>query len=172
MKNVNMANVTDRWERDETVKLFVDLDSNSLNGVGIGMPIAKLSFLGPSDKTKNRDKSYSYGRFGIQISNQHEVLSSVFIAIDKGIMKKSYKGSWFFGGREISITKNTKCEYIEDLFGTPTDQWTDYMERCYTYQRNNVEIEFLWKKGWKLRYIGFRSIENRESRGQGKSVNV
>ncbi len=160
-KGIFNSNITDFWEKKQNSPLFVDIDSFSICGVELGQPIQKLSFLGPSDFIKSRDKSYVYKEKGITIVELNGIFNSFFVAIEKDTFHKRYRGEWIFEGKKIDITVNTKPQYLKELLGEPVDSWEDAVEICYGYKRENLELEFLWNNREKLKYVDISLLQKR-----------
>lgn len=152
---ITIKNITDSWQKVDGLVLNIDLEAHSLNGVCIGEPIDNLSFLGESDFTENRDKSFVYGDMGLVVIRNNDLFSSLFIAVSKKVMRNRYLGEWLYEGKKIEISDNFKVHHVETLLGKPNDCWEDAMEKNYTYITNNISIEFSWSKKEKLQYIDF-----------------
>jgi hypothetical protein len=114
---------TQNWQRQPGLLLRFDFDHNTLNGVALGEPLARLSALGPvEDKTELRSERYSYPSLGIAVHGIPLTIDGFELtwAAFARPSDRPFAGSCVFRGREVHLSPGTTEAQFIELFGPPT----------------------------------------------------
>jgi len=143
---LGLGNPTENWVEHPQRRLEFDLSRNALCGVGLGEPIERLSFLGPSAEWK---PSLVFPRKGIGVDFQHGRIESFLLNLsDEWVAKYGkFTGSFRHEDEPIVLADEASQQEALDLFGEPYWIDRDADDTVFFYEHGRIEwqIEFTSK---------------------------
>jgi hypothetical protein len=118
-------NVTAGWVRDPSLRLTLDFSTGMLCGVGLGEPVERLSFLGPTDRRPKPDHDLEFLALGLSVGLSGDKIDSysVWWRDDPGAGYQPYPGSVLLQNQRTSLGKTTQEPEILTTLGPP--YWRD-----------------------------------------------
>lgn len=135
------------WQKQPDLALRFDFDRNTLNGVALGGPLARLSPLGPvEDKVDLIGGQYSYPSLGVAVLSDGETIASFTLTWGAAFAApggRPFAGQCAFGGREVRLGPDTTEAQFVEVFGPP--YWRDdegYVSLFYVFPGAAWEVSF------------------------------
>ncbi len=118
-------NVTAGWVRDPSLRLALDFSTGTLCGVGLGEPVERLSFLGPTDRKPKPGHDLEFLALGVSVGLSGDRIDSysVWWRDDLEAGYQPYSGSVLLQGRHTSLGGTTQEPEILSNLGPP--YWRD-----------------------------------------------
>jgi hypothetical protein len=167
MRNYNIFAL---GKKNSCSQLFIDLNDASICGIKIGEPISKLSFLGPSDRSREKELYLGYRNLGLTIDHRGGMILGIDVNVSRRVGWKKYSGCWLFAGKNIIINDHSSREEIEQIFGLPSDAWDDGVEKCLIYEINEVLRQFIWSSAGRLKTISLDQAKEGDPKGSNPNV--
>jgi hypothetical protein len=136
-------NPTRDWQRSADLRLTFDLDAATLNGIGFGEPLAKVSFLGPAEDRSNLHfGEFGYFSLGLVVGchNDQNVLDT-FELVNKDSGSPHYQafaGDCRFGGASLRLASLTQA-LLRNRLGEPYCKDEDEDETILFYELPGLE---------------------------------
>jgi hypothetical protein len=148
-------NPTEGWVRERTVALELDLDANTINGVGLGDSLRGLSFLGPAYADWRSPSCFEFRELGLVVETDtpggETIDNFVVVTIPDWLFPEfqPYRGVIRFAGSDLSGESLRRVSDVISVFGKPVRQDDDDDETVLFYELGTVgrEIE-LTSKGY------------------------
>lgn len=141
-------NPTKDWQRANILRLTFDLEFGTLNNVGFGERLDRLSFLGPvEDREGLKSGEYRYPSLGLSVdcNNTNNIIDH-FEIIHKdqdNPLYQPFTGTVHYQGENLALGQLTKKFFIEK-FGPPF--WKDEDDKeillFYEYPNQEWQVEF------------------------------
>lgn len=137
-------NPTADWREDRSVRLIADLDRFELSGVGFGDPLARLSFLGPSESA-----FLDFHRKGLQVDVTDARLDGFTLALGAGAFLggssshpvRPFVGTLRIKGRELRPEELRTETDLVALWGSPFCRNEDDDEILLFFEFADGEIQ-------------------------------
>jgi hypothetical protein len=141
-------NPTKEWQRAKDLRLDFDLEQKSLNGVRLGGPLERLSFLGSiEDRTGLRSQELRYPSLGLRVYcyNDENVIDC-FEIVQRDPWSpqvRPFPGLFHYRGRQLSLSQLTERDFVT-LFGFPywRDEDEDEVILFYEFSELEWQVEF------------------------------
>lgn len=144
-------NPTKTWKKAGSELVF-DLNASTLNGIALGDPCERLSFLGPRENMTKSLRPLEYFSMGIvvDLDEQNGNIDCFILYWNDFIFNRcsEFKGKCLFNGVEIPLSASTTQEEFVAFFGKPVcidvDWGDDQPNTCLFYQLGKIrwEVEF------------------------------
>ncbi len=117
---------TAAWVRDPELRLTLDFGGGSLRGVGLGDPIERLAFLGPTDRGAGPEEDLQYLSLGLSVGFTAGSIDfyGIWWQDYLGAGYRRYAGCVLLGGRAVALGPTTPEHEILEAFGQP--YWRDH----------------------------------------------
>lgn len=137
---------TGEWREDRSVRLVIDLDRFELCGVGLGEPIERLSFLGPSESL-----DFDYHRKGLRVDVTDGRLDGLTIALEPGAFLgtgsdeavRAFAGGIRIAAVERSGSQRWRERDFTEAWGQPywRDEDEDEVLLFFEFPGREVQVE-------------------------------
>jgi len=139
-------NPTKDWRRDPDLRLTFDLERGTLNGVGLGDSLDRLSFLGPvEDRTGLRSGEYRYFSLGLFVGcNEGQIADYYIVQRDRFAPQyRPFAGVCCYRGEHLDLGRLTEEFFVENV-GLPfwRDQDDDEILLFYEFPSREWQVEF------------------------------
>lgn len=146
--------ITSEWTRDVRLSLEYDLERNTLCGVALKEPIARLSGLGPSEDRQRAGKGdFCYYSMGLTVGTDKERItdfSFIWDGLPRGKTLAPFSGKFTYRGAPVTLGLGTTLDKFISTFGEPyfNDQDEGEPESTLFYEFGDVEwqVDFNEKK--------------------------
>lgn len=133
---------TQDWRRADNLQLTFDLQTASLNSIGLGQRIERLSFLGPvEDRSALRQLVYDYYSLGLAIEHDEQGTIRSFTILSRDPDDPKYQpfpGVLLCRGENLAIEQLTE-DFFLSRFGEPYCRDEDEDEVLLFHEFPNLE---------------------------------
>jgi len=148
MFNLFKKDQTKDWGKSNIRELILDLSYGSLNYIRFGDSPEKLSYFGKPDNKNPFDKKvFTYGKVGLIIGVENEIISYLSITMVDNPFEKLKAGSFHlkdFQGNLYKIDEQTTIDMIEQILGKPDEihKHDEGVDETFYRSKYQIEIEF------------------------------
>ena len=88
-----------------------------------------------------------HAKEGFSIYEKDGMVAGITIFFKAGYLghnNKVYQGRISYNNDEVDLSSTSTPEDIVNVFGIPSEQWNDGVEKCMIFMTEGKEIEFIW----------------------------